>query len=115
MLGKRQVKFSVNAGHGEIPQSLAPQHLSFVWEGDSLDWKDLSASEITRRVTSKVQPGSIVLFHNAAKHTPEALPGIIEYLLQEGYTFVPISELIMPGTCGEDYAIDHTGRQCPKT
>lgn len=85
------------------------QRLSFVWDGDSLDWKDLSASEITQRVTSRVQPGSIVLFHNAALHTPEALPGIIEYLLQEGYTFVPISEIILD----QPYTIDHTGRQCP--
>ena len=67
----------------------------------------------TERVTSKVQPGSIVLFHNAALHTPEALPGIIEALLQQGYTFVPISQLILPGTCGQEYTIDHTGRQCP--
>ena len=77
-------------------------------EGDSLDWKNLEASEITKRVTSKVQPGSIVLFHNAAKNTPEALPSIIECLLQEGYTFVPISEIILKG----EYTIDHTGRQC---
>ena len=79
------------------------------WDVDSLDWKDLSAADITKRVTSKVQPGSIVLFHNAALHTPEALPGIIECLLQEGYTFVPISEIILKG----EYTIDHTGRQCP--
>jgi len=79
------------------------------WDVDSLDWKDLSAPEITKRVTSKVQPGSIVLFHNAALHTPEALPGIIEYLLQEGYTFLPISQLLLEG----EYTIDHTGRQCP--
>ena len=79
------------------------------WDVDSLDWKDLSAQEITRRVTTKVCPGSIVLFHNAAKHTPEALPGIIEYLLGEGYTFVPISQIILTG----NYTIDHTGRQCP--
>lgn len=83
------------------------------WDVDSLDWKDLSAGDITQRVLSKVQPGSIVLFHNAALHTPEALPGIIEALLQEGYTFVPISELILPGEYGVDYTIDHTGRQCP--
>ena len=79
------------------------------WDVDSLDWKDLSAGEITRRVTTKVCPGSIVLFHNAAKHTPEALPGIIECLLREGYTFLPISQMILTG----DYTIDHTGRQCP--
>ena len=83
------------------------------WDVDSLDWKDLSASEITQRVVSRVGPGSIVLFHNAALHTPEALPGIIETLLQEGYTFVPISQIILPGECGTDYTIDHTGRQCP--
>ena len=83
--------------------------LEAVWDGDSLDWKDLSADEINRRVTSKVCPGSIVLFHNAAKHTPEALPGIIECLLRGGYTFVPISQIILRG----NYTIDHTGRQCP--
>ena len=76
---------------------------------DSLDWKDLSAGEITKRVTAKVQPGSIVLFHNAALHTPEALPQILEYLIHEGFTVVPISELLLEG----EYTIDHTGRQWP--
>ena len=83
------------------------------WDVDSLDWKDLSAADITKRVTGKVQAGSIVLFHNAALHTPEALPGIIENLLQQGYTFVPISQIILPGECNVDYTIDHTGKQCP--
>ncbi len=83
------------------------------WDVDSLDWKDLSAADITTRVVGKVQAGSIVLFHNAALHTPEALPGIIEKLLQDGYTFVPISQLILPGEYNVDYTIDHTGKQCP--
>jgi len=77
------------------------------WDVDSLDWKELSATEITKRVTGKVQPGSIVLFHNAGLHTPEALPGIIEYLQGEGYTIVPVSQLLLAG----DTYIDHTGRQ----
>ena len=65
------------------------------WDVDSLDWKGLDASQITERVVSGVKPGSIVLFHNAAEHTPEALPGIIEQLLADGYTIVPISELLL--------------------
>ncbi len=85
----------------------APAPLAAGADGDSLDWKEIPASEITQRVTSKVAPGSIVLFHNAALHTPEALPAILETLLQEGYTFVPISQLILP----QPYTIDHTGRQ----
>ena len=83
------------------------------WDVDSLDWKDYGAATITKRVTEGVQPGSIILFHNAALHTPEALPGILEYLLGEGYQVVPVSQLILPGTCGTDYTIDHTGRQMP--
>lgn len=79
------------------------------WDVDSLDWKGLSAPEIVRRVTGRVCPGSIVLFHNAAQHTPEALPDVIETLLREGYTLVPVSQLILTGA----YTIDHTGRQCP--
>lgn len=81
------------------------------WDVDSLDWKDLSASEITKRVTSKVGPGSIVLFHNAAKHTPEALPDVIQTLQNDGYQFVKISEQIYR----DNYTIDHEGRQHPNT
>lgn len=84
-------------------------YLSVVADGDSLDWQELSAADIVSRVTSKVSSGSIVLFHNAALNTPEALPTIIESLLQEGYTFVPISQLLIQG----DYTIDHEGRQIP--
>ncbi len=79
------------------------------WDVDSLDWKEISASEITQRVTEKIQNGSIVLFHNAALHTPEALPGILEYMIGQGYEVVPISEILL--TC--EYYMDHTGRQCP--
>ena len=69
--------------------------------------KGISAAEITKRVTGRVRPGSIVLFHNAALHTPEALPRILDSLISDGYTVVPISQLIYTG----DYTIDHTGRQ----
>ena len=78
------------------------------WDVDSLDWKDYDAPTILDRVTANVAPGSIVLFHNAALHTPEALPDIIEYLLANGYRVVPVSELLLQG----DYELDHTGRMC---
>lgn len=58
-------------------------------------------------MTSKVKPGSIILFHNAGLNTPEALPGIIEYLIGEGYEIVPVSEILIDG----EYTIDHEGRQ----
>lgn len=76
------------------------------WDVDSLDWKDLSAADITQRVTSKLQNGSIVLLHNGAKNTPAALPSIIEGIRAQGYELVPISELVPEG----EYTTDHEGR-----
>ena len=78
------------------------------WDVDSLDWKGISAAEITQRVLQRVKPGSIVLFHNAAEHTPEALPGILEALIADGYAIVPISQILLEG----DTYIDSTGMQC---
>ena len=80
------------------------------WDVDSLDWKGISADEIKSRVLKNVSPGSIVLFHNAAENTPQALSGIIESLIADGYRIVPISQMLLSG----DYTIDHTGRQCAK-
>ena len=59
-------------------------------------------------MTTAVVPGSIILFHNAAEHTPEALADIIEFLLSQGYEIVPVSELLLTGS----YTIDHTGMMC---
>lgn len=92
------------------PKTRSLSALSFVWVRDSLDWKGISAAEITKRVTGKVSNGSIILFHNAGEHTPEALPEILRFLKQEGYEIVPISEILLDG----EYTINHEGRQCAK-
>ncbi len=76
---------------------------------DSLDWKDLDADTITRRVTERIRPGSIVLFHNAAKHTPQALPAILDWLEANGYEPVLVRDLLLQGETHQDV----TGRQCP--
>lgn len=79
---------------------------------DSLDWKGIGSAEILNRVKDKLQPGSIILFHNAGENTPKALPGVLEYIISQGYTIVPISEIILPGAYGADYTIDVAGKQC---
>ncbi len=81
------------------------------WDVDSLDWKDLSASDIALRVTGRAKSGSIILCHNNGAHTAEALPIILDTLKNSGYTFVPIGELIYRG----EYTTDVNGRQHPAT
>ncbi len=86
-------------------------YYSIQWDVDSLDWKDLSATDIAMRVVNNVRAGSIILMHNNGLHTAEAVPIIIETLKNKGYNFVPIGELILR----ENYSIDATGRQIPLT
>ncbi len=64
------------------------------WDVDSLDWKNLSATEIKNRVLKKVKNGSIVLFHNNGLHTAESLPLILDELKKQGYIFTTIYDLI---------------------
>ena len=78
------------------------------WDVDSLDWKDLSAQDIAMRVINRARQGSIILCHNNALHTAEALPVILSTLKNSGYTFVPVGELIWRGG-----SVDASGRQQP--
>ncbi len=81
------------------------------WDIDSRDWKEgYTVDKIVRGVCDNVKSGSIVLFHNAAKNTPEALPIIIEKLIAEGYQFELISNMIYK----ENYEIIHDGTQVKK-
>lgn len=81
------------------------------WNVDSLDWKPgISAGEILDRVSSKINPGSIILFHNDTPNTAKILPQIIDTLKNSGYKLVPVSELIYK----ENYYMDFDGRQKKK-
>lgn len=82
---------------------------SSVTNVDSLDWKDLDAQTIISKVCNHkaLGNGSIILCHNGAKHTAEALDEMLTNLKNQGYEIVPISELILR----ENYHMDVTGRQ----
>lgn len=66
------------------------------WSIDSLDWKDYGADDIVKRVveSDKLNNGAIILMHNGAKYTADALDAVITGLQDKGYEIVPISELI---------------------
>ena len=96
----------------KAPRPMAAGRLNIfihITDVDSLDWKDPAPSEIVSRVVKNARNGSIILFHNAAKNTPEALPDVIDGLVEKGFSFAPVSELIYT----DGYTMDHTGRQIP--
>lgn len=81
------------------------------WDVDSLDWKDYGADSIVETVLNHkhLGNGSIILMHNGAKYTKDALERVIVGLKDKGFEIVPISQLIYPN----NYYTDHEGRQHP--
>ena len=79
------------------------------WNCDSLDWKDYGVDSIINTVCShkNLGNGSIILMHNGATYTADALESVITGLKDQGYTIVPVSELIIRGP----YHMNHEGRQ----
>jgi len=69
---------------------------TITWNIDPLDWKGISADEITKSVLQNISPGSIVLMHasSGAVNTPAALPNIISNLKASGYKMVTLPELL---------------------
>jgi peptidoglycan/xylan/chitin deacetylase (PgdA/CDA1 family) len=65
------------------------------WNIRSLDTKSKdSLDKIFQRITSKINPGSIVLLHDYSQHIKELLPKVIEYAQGNGYQIVPLNQLI---------------------
>lgn len=84
-------------------------YFTIQWDVDSLDWKDYGVNAIIDTVCSHkhLGCGSIILCHNGAKYTAQALDSMITNLKAQGYELVPVSELIYR----ENYHMDHEGRQ----
>lgn len=80
------------------------------WDIDTLDWKGLSAVEITNRVLNSVRGGSIILCHNNSDHILEALPMMLDRLIKRGYEVTCVGDLIYK----KDFVVDNNGMQSPK-
>lgn len=82
------------------------------WDVDSLDWRDYGVESIVNTVVNHkhLGNGSIILCHNGAKYTKDALDSMITSLEEKGYEIVPVSQLIYTG----EYDMDHEGRQFEK-
>lgn len=68
-----------------------------LWHVDTRDWAGTSTDGIYKKVIDNVRPGDIILMHDyliKKCHTVEALELIIPKLIEEGYEFVTVSELI---------------------
>lgn len=81
------------------------------WDVDSLDWKNYGIDAIIETVTEhkNLGNGSIILCHNGADYTAQALDTLISKLEAQGYEIVPVSELIYQ----DSFHLNYEGRQIP--
>ena len=100
--------------YGDYDDNLITQakncgYYTIQWNVDSLDWKNYGVDAIVNTVLNHkdLKNGSIILMHNGAKYTAEALPKVIEGLQEKGYEIVPISALIYK----DNFHIEHNGSQ----
>ena len=68
------------------------KNFTFVSNDDSLDWKNYGVQSIINTVVNHkhLGNGSIILCHNGAKYTAQALDDMIKGLKEKGYEIVPI-------------------------
>ncbi len=77
------------------------------WDVDSLDWKGLSANNISQRVLSRVKNGSIILMHNNSDNVLGGLRLILNRLKVQGYKVTSVGELVY----ADNYTVDRNGIQ----
>lgn len=65
-----------------------------LWDVDPLDWKYRNSARVTNEILKNAKPGSIILAHDIHASTVNAMPATLDALLQKGYKFVTVSELI---------------------
>ena len=75
----------------------ATDYRVILWDVDTRDWAHTPPAEITRHILDTVQAGDIILMHDFIGYnspTPEALRAVIPALLERGYHFVTVGELV---------------------
>ena len=68
-----------------------------LWDVDTRDWDHTPAGAIADMIVKRVSSGDIILMHDYISYnspTPEALEMFLPILIEKGYQFVTVSELI---------------------
>lgn len=65
-----------------------------LWTVDTNDWRGKAPGEIADYVIQQAKEGSVILMHDQQTQTADAMEMIIPTLIDEGFRFVTVSELI---------------------
>lgn len=67
---------------------------SINWTIDTLDWKHHDSKKLLPLVTRTLHNNAIVLMHDIHQSTADGLESVLQYLQNEGYEFITVSEVL---------------------
>lgn len=71
-----------------------------LWSVDPLDWKRPGSGVVSSRILKGASSGGIVLAHDIHAPTIDAMPATLDNLLQRGFKFVTVSQLLAMKSAG---------------
>ena len=66
-----------------------------LWDVDPLDWTTKNTALVVERVLKDTKPGDIILLHDYYQSSVDAALEIVDALMERGYKFVTVDELIL--------------------
>ncbi|SDT93707.1 Peptidoglycan/xylan/chitin deacetylase, PgdA/CDA1 family [Verrucomicrobium sp. GAS474] len=99
----------IEAATGRIPVWFRPPYGAFrhdqgvqaasrglgvaLWSVDPRDWSQPGVDKIAQTILSEARPGSVVLMHDLHSQTADALPRILDGLIERGFEFTTMTGL----------------------
>lgn len=71
----------------------ALNYKTIMWSKDTIDWRDKNTDLIIKRATNNLKNGDLILMH-PTQNTLEALPSIIKYCQDNGFTITTVSNCL---------------------
>jgi len=69
-------------------------YTTIMWSVDPQDWKIRNATHVRNSLVQGATAGAILLCHDIHASTIEAIPGAVDTLLDKGYEFATVGELL---------------------
>ncbi len=94
--GKAMTLFAPPSGaFNDYTLSVAKSHAykTIMWTKDTIDWRDKNTQTIYNRAIKNMSNGDLILMHPTL-NTMEALPQILKFCIENGFSVVPVSQNI---------------------
>lgn len=92
--GKKPIYFRPPYGATDERVKQAVGMSQLLWTVDTKDWENHNTAAIMTNIKNQLRPNGIILMHDIHQTSVNALPTVLDYLVNQGYHFVTVSQLM---------------------